>query len=124
SFYHDMNGLLAARQYRPNATIIVLNNDGGGIFSFLPQRGYPEYFEKYFATPHGMTFQAAASLYGLNYSKPASWEEFRNALSSNAASTRTDIVEVQTNRDRNVELHHHIWSAVEETAQEALPRRA
>ena len=51
SFYHDMNGLLAARRYGLNATIIVVNNDGGGIFSFLPQAAYPEVFEEYFGTP-------------------------------------------------------------------------
>ncbi|MBI2358725.1 MAG: 2-succinyl-5-enolpyruvyl-6-hydroxy-3-cyclohexene-1-carboxylic-acid synthase, partial [Deltaproteobacteria bacterium] len=54
SFYHDMNGLFAARKHGPAATIILVNNDGGGIFSFLPQRRYPEYFETYFGTPHGL----------------------------------------------------------------------
>jgi len=123
SFYHDMNGLLAAKRYGPNTTIIILNNNGGGIFSFLPQRDYPESFEKYFATPHDLTFQAAASLYDLHYTKPTSWKEFRNAVSLEKNRSATSIVEVQTNRERNVELHQRIWSAVEETAQEVLTRR-
>lgn len=123
SFYHDMNGLLAARQYQPNATVIVLNNNGGGIFSFLPQRGYPELFEKYFGTPHGLTFQAAAALYGLRYSKATSWEEFRGCVQRDPGSPGTTIVEVQTDRDRNLALHNRIWSAVEETAQQALTGR-
>jgi 2-succinyl-5-enolpyruvyl-6-hydroxy-3-cyclohexene-1-carboxylate synthase len=122
SFYHDMNGLLAAKQYRLHATIIVLNNNGGGIFSFLPQRDYPETFEKYFATPHGLTFQAPASLYDFNYTKVASWGQFHDALALDKDQPRT-IVEVQTNRERNLELHHQIWSAVEESTQEALTRR-
>jgi 2-succinyl-5-enolpyruvyl-6-hydroxy-3-cyclohexene-1-carboxylate synthase len=123
SFYHDMNGLLAAKRYRPNTTIIILNNNGGGIFSFLPQRDYPESFEKYFATPHGLTFQAAASLYDLHYTKPTSWKEFRDALALEKNQSATSIVEVQTNRERNLELHQRIWSAVEETTQEVLTRR-
>jgi 2-succinyl-5-enolpyruvyl-6-hydroxy-3-cyclohexene-1-carboxylate synthase len=123
SFYHDMNGLLAAKQYRLNTTIVVINNNGGGIFSFLPQRDYPETFEKYFATPHGLTFQAAASLYGLNYTKVASWRDFHDALVSDKNQSRTSIVEVQTNRERNLEQHNQIWSAVEESTQEALMRR-
>jgi len=123
SFYHDMNGLLAAKQYRPNTTVIVLNNNGGGIFSFLPQRDYPESFEKYFGTPHGLTFQAAASLYALNYSKPKSWEEFRADVTRDKDSSGTTIVEVQTNRDRNLELHRRIESDVEERAQETLTGR-
>jgi len=123
SFYHDMNGLFAAKQYRPNVTIIILNNDGGGIFSFLPQREFPDSFEKYFATPHGLTFQAAASLYGLTYSRPNSWESFRGCVARSIASSGTTLVEVQTNRDRNLELHRQIWSAVDATAQETLARR-
>ncbi len=123
SFYHDMNGLLAARQYNLNATIVLANNNGGGIFSFLPQREYTESFEKYFATPHGLTFHAAASLYGLTYSKPASWEEFHTAVSASIGSSGTTIVEMQTNRDRNVELHRRIWSAVAEAAESTLTER-
>ncbi len=121
SFYHDMNGLLAAKQYRPNATIIILNNNGGGIFSFLPQRGYPESFEKYFGTPHGLTFQAVASLYGLNYSTATSWDGFRDLAT--AIGSGTNIVEVQTNRDRNLELHRQICSAVEQTVRDVITGR-
>jgi 2-succinyl-5-enolpyruvyl-6-hydroxy-3-cyclohexene-1-carboxylate synthase len=120
SFYHDMNGLLAAKLYNLNATIVLVNNNGGGIFSFLPQREYQESFEKYFATPHGLTFQAAASLYGLTYSKAASWKEFRTAVSQNMNRSGAAIVEMQTNRDRNVELHRHIWSAGGEAAERKL----
>ena len=122
SFYHDMNGLLAAKRYRPNATIIVLNNDGGGIFSFLPQHDYPETFEKYFATPHGLTFQSAASLYGLGYSTVTTWEGFRSNITTQN-SQGSNIVEVQTNRERNLELHHQIWSAVEARTQDILTGR-
>ncbi|MGZ3583099.1 MAG: 2-succinyl-5-enolpyruvyl-6-hydroxy-3-cyclohexene-1-carboxylic-acid synthase, partial [Ktedonobacterales bacterium] len=45
SFYHDLNGLLAARLHQLNLTVVLVNNDGGGIFSFLPQAAYPEHFE-------------------------------------------------------------------------------
>ena len=120
SFYHDMNGLLAAKRYGLNVTIILLNNNGGGIFSFLPQREYPESFEKYFATPHNLTFQATASLYGLTYSKAESWQEFRNGVSSTMKRSGTAIVEIQTERERNVELHRHVWSAVTEACESKL----
>jgi 2-succinyl-5-enolpyruvyl-6-hydroxy-3-cyclohexene-1-carboxylate synthase len=123
SFYHDMNGLLAAKQYNLNATIVLANNNGGGIFSFLPQLEYKESFEKYFATPHGLTFHAAASLYGLTYSKAVSWEEFHTAVSQSVGSSGTAIVEMQTNRDRNVELHRRIWSTVTEAAENTLTER-
>ena len=123
SFYQDMNGLLAAKKYGLNATIVLVNNDGGGIFSFLAQREYKDYFEEYFATPHGLTFRAAASLYGLTYSTASSWEEFHTAVLRNMGSTGTGIVELQSNRDRNVELHRRIWSLATEAAEGTLTER-
>jgi 2-succinyl-5-enolpyruvyl-6-hydroxy-3-cyclohexene-1-carboxylate synthase len=123
SFYHDMNGLLAAKQYQINATIIVVNNNGGGIFSFLPQRRYQETFETYFGTPHGLTFQATAALYTLGYSKIASWSEFRNAVQQNIERSATAIVEVPTDREENVELHSRTWSAVVEAAESIVVER-
>jgi 2-succinyl-5-enolpyruvyl-6-hydroxy-3-cyclohexene-1-carboxylate synthase len=56
SFYHDLNGLLAAKLHQLNITIILINNDGGGIFSFLPQAGLPRHFETLFGTPIGLDF--------------------------------------------------------------------
>ena len=112
SLYHDMNGLLAARRYGLDATIIVVNNDGGGIFSFLPQAGYPETFEEYFGTPHGLEFGPAAQLYGLSYTKVISWEGFRSAVSASLSAGGTAIVEVPGDRRRNVELHKQVSRAV------------
>jgi len=112
SFYHDMNGLMAARLHHLNATIILVNNDGGGIFSFLPPREHPEFFEKCFGTPHGLTFGAAASLYGLGYSRVNSWKDFNSAVSASINSPGTAIVEVPSERERNAQLHSGVWSAV------------
>jgi len=120
SFYHDMNGLLSAQKFKPNATIIVLNNNGGGIFSFLPQHNHPEYFETYFATPHNLTFEAAATLYRLHYTKVRSWDEFRKTISQNITIPGTKIVELNTERERNIELHHQISSAVTVAADKVI----
>ena len=112
SFYHDMNGLMAARRHELDATIVVVNNDGGGIFSFLPQAGYPEHFEELFGTPHGLEFGAAAQLYGLSYAKVGSWEEFRSAVSGSLTKPGTAIIEVPGDRARNVDLHRRVNDAV------------
>jgi 2-succinyl-5-enolpyruvyl-6-hydroxy-3-cyclohexene-1-carboxylate synthase len=114
SFYHDLNGLLAAKQHRLNATIIVLNNDGGGIFSFLPQSGYPDNFEELFGTPHGLDFEHAAKLYGANWQRVQNWNEFRAALQNATGSNGLNIIEVPTNRAHNVTQHREIWKAVSE----------
>jgi 2-succinyl-5-enolpyruvyl-6-hydroxy-3-cyclohexene-1-carboxylate synthase len=112
SFYHDMNGLLAAKRFGIDATIVVINNDGGGIFNFLPQAQH-EHFEQYFGTPHGLTYAHAAAQYGLPYAKVASWSEFREAVKGSFGQRGTSIVEVPApDRRTNVELHQQIAKAV------------
>ncbi|MBI2166362.1 MAG: 2-succinyl-5-enolpyruvyl-6-hydroxy-3-cyclohexene-1-carboxylic-acid synthase [Chloroflexi bacterium] len=117
SFYHDMNGLLAAKSHSLDATIIVLNNNGGGIFSFLPQASYPDVFEPYFGTPHGLTFRAAAELYGLGYAKAEDWLQFREAVAQSLAGAGTTIIEVPCDRALNVDLHRRVWHAVAAAAK-------
>jgi 2-succinyl-5-enolpyruvyl-6-hydroxy-3-cyclohexene-1-carboxylate synthase len=112
SFYHDSNGLLAAMQHHLNLTIILLNNDGGGIFSFLPQAGDPEHFETLFGTPHGLDFRPLAQMYGARYQRVDGWETFRAAVQRGIASGGLHIVEVPTERARNVTLHREIWQVV------------
>ncbi len=62
---HDIGGLLAARRHGLSLTIVLINNDGGGIFHFLPVAGETDAFEEHVATPHGLDFAHAAELYGL-----------------------------------------------------------
>ncbi|MFQ5872391.1 MAG: thiamine pyrophosphate-dependent enzyme, partial [Dehalococcoidia bacterium] len=112
SLYHDMNGLLAAKRHNLRATIIVLNNNGGGIFSFLPQAEHSDVFEEYFGTPHGLEFRSAAEMYGLSYAKVSSWGELREAFLRSSSSPGTTIIEVPGDRARNVELHRRVWASV------------
>src|SRR3546814_10022318 len=67
AFLHDSNGLLGLAGRDVDLTIVVLDNDGGGIFSFLPQRTQlpPERFEHLFGTPHGLNLVALARAYGV-----------------------------------------------------------
>lgn len=112
SFYHDSNGLLAARQYNLNATIILLNNNGGGIFSFLPQAQDREHFEQLFGTPHGLDFRPLAEMYGAHYQCVADWQGFRAAVQESMVDGGLHIIEVVTERERNVALHRACWPAV------------
>ncbi|MEA2584083.1 MAG: 2-succinyl-5-enolpyruvyl-6-hydroxy-3-cyclohexene-carboxylate synthase [Thermomicrobiales bacterium] len=114
SFYHDLNGLLAAKKYGLRATIIVLNNDGGGIFSFLPQATTTEQdtFEELFGTPIGLDVESAAALYGATFARPATWTAFREAVAAGLAGDGLTVVEVVTDRGRNVAQHRAVWAAV------------
>jgi 2-succinyl-5-enolpyruvyl-6-hydroxy-3-cyclohexene-1-carboxylate synthase len=122
SFYHDMNGLLAARAFGLKATIIVINNNGGGIFSFLPQAAYDDVFERYFATPHGLTFKAAADLYGLEYCLAADCSTFGGAVKKSLSGKGTMLIEVPGDRQMNVKQHRQIQLAVK-TAIREVPGR-
>jgi 2-succinyl-6-hydroxy-2,4-cyclohexadiene-1-carboxylate synthase len=112
ALYHDMNGLMAARLHSLDATIVVLNNDGGGIFSFLPQATQANHFEELFGTPHGLTFGPVAELYGAEYHEALDSDGLRRAVTASIVGTGLHIVELRSDRARNVELHRDAWAAV------------
>ena len=111
SFLHDLTGLLMAKHPEINATIVVLNNDGGGIFSFLPQAKYGDHFEEVYGTPHGLTFESVAELYGLGYTRIEGWDEFGEAVGRGVGTRGTSIIEAPGSRERNVVLHREAASA-------------
>ncbi|MFX3617009.1 MAG: 2-succinyl-5-enolpyruvyl-6-hydroxy-3-cyclohexene-1-carboxylic-acid synthase [Sporolactobacillus sp.] len=108
SFFHDMNGLLAARHLKANLTIILINNDGGGIFSFLPQAADAKHFESLFGTPHGLNFSHSAGLYGAFYRNPATRDDLVDALSEASMQEGLSIIEISTKRAENVQAQHEI----------------
>ncbi len=112
SFLHDLNGLLAARLHRLNLVIVLINNDGGGIFSFLPQAAHPEHFEQLFGTPTGIEFGAAVAMYGGHYQQVEDWENFRKAVQEGMISGGLHVVEVVTERASNVGMHRSLWRTV------------
>jgi len=119
---HDIGGLLAARRLSLGLTIVLLNNDGGGIFHFLPVAGESDAFEQHVATPTGLEFRHAAALYGCGYERPATVDALRSAIErSLRGDPATTIIEVGTDRARNLELHRAIAAAVSRPAREALP---
>lgn len=114
SFLHDLGGLLAARRFNLALTIVVLNNNGGGIFSFLPQRSQldSQIFELLFGTPADINIAEASALFGGQYHAPSSWESFRSAVIGGLTGTGLTIIEVKTERERNLELHRDIAAEV------------
>jgi 2-succinyl-5-enolpyruvyl-6-hydroxy-3-cyclohexene-1-carboxylate synthase len=110
---HDIGGLLAARRLGLGVVIVVLNNDGGGIFHFLPVAGQEDAFEEHIATPHGLDFADAARLYGTEYVRARGVEELEAAVSRALGADRTTIIEVRTDRRQNVALHRKVAAAVQ-----------
>jgi 2-succinyl-5-enolpyruvyl-6-hydroxy-3-cyclohexene-1-carboxylate synthase len=135
---YDIGGLLAATRLGLKLTIVLLDNGGGGIFDFLPVSGtsmalLPDaraaevhagdvagatekaesIYMRHIATPTGLDFAHAAALYGLGHRRVASAAELRGALEDSlSGDARSTIIQVQSDRTRNVELHRDVWRAV------------
>ena len=100
SLLHDANGfLLDAATERLDATIVVVNNDGGGIFSFLPQARYPGVFERLFATPHGRDLATLAAFHGLAHERIDQPEALAERVRRPVPGLR--LLEVRTDRRDN-----------------------
>ena len=101
----------AARRLGLNLTIVLLDNDGRGISHFLPVAGQRGAFEEHVATPHGLDFETAASLYGCRHELPGSVEELRLAIDAALGADHTTIIEVRTDREQNLALHRRVAAA-------------
>jgi 2-succinyl-5-enolpyruvyl-6-hydroxy-3-cyclohexene-1-carboxylate synthase len=117
AFAHDIGGLLAASRLGLKLTIVLLDNAGGGIFDFLPlarsaSARVGDIYTTHIATPTGLDFARAAALYGLGHEHVEDLPGLRLALERALAGPSSAIVEVSTDRDANVELHHRVWDAV------------
>ena len=118
SFLHDLNALVAARMHGLSATIVLIENDGGGIFSFLPQAtaavpgsGLPEHFEELFGTPHGIDVGPIVTALGGEY-RPVGPGDLRHALTESIGRTGVRVLGFRTDRGRNVELHRQAAAVV------------
>ena len=106
AFLYDLNSMAMLHDLERSMVIIVVNNNGGGIFSFLPVSQSHKDFEKYFGTPHHLTFSAAADIFNLDYARPQTAEEFLKAYNAALKSRVTTIIEITTDRAYNLETHY------------------
>ncbi|MDY7231615.1 2-succinyl-5-enolpyruvyl-6-hydroxy-3-cyclohexene-1-carboxylic-acid synthase [Hyalangium rubrum] len=106
---HDVGGLLTAHRHRVPLTVVVVNNDGGGIFSFLPIAKATEHFEQLFGTPHGVDLSHVATLYGARFHRPETPAALRTAVQAGLEGG-LHLIEVRTERTDNVELHRELFA--------------
>ncbi|TMA17640.1 MAG: 2-succinyl-5-enolpyruvyl-6-hydroxy-3-cyclohexene-1-carboxylic-acid synthase [Deltaproteobacteria bacterium] len=106
---HDLGGLVAAARLGAELTLVVVDNDGGGIFSFLPIASQTPRFEELFGTPHGLDLARAAALAGARLHSPRTLPELRAALRETGG---LHFVHVRSDRARNVERHRALEAAV------------
>jgi 2-succinyl-5-enolpyruvyl-6-hydroxy-3-cyclohexene-1-carboxylate synthase len=103
-----------------NINIILINNNGGGIFSFLPQAKEPKHFETLFGTPTDLNFEHAARLYDGRYTKVQNWDDFHSAVSKALEWKGLNVVEVPTDRNLNVQAHRKMWNQVSQEISDCL----
>jgi 2-succinyl-5-enolpyruvyl-6-hydroxy-3-cyclohexene-1-carboxylate synthase len=107
---HDIGGLLAARRAGAELTIVCANNEGGGIFDFLPLAGAadPGLYAEHILTPSGVELERVADLAGMPYTLASTAAEIAGA------AAQPGLVELRTDRGRNVELHRELFARVAE----------
>jgi 2-succinyl-5-enolpyruvyl-6-hydroxy-3-cyclohexene-1-carboxylate synthase len=121
SFLHDATAIGTALQLGIPLAIVLVDNDGGGIFSFLPQAqpaaavagtGLPEHYEALFGTPHGTDLAAVIRAFGAGY-READAHDLDEAVAWALANPGVNVVHVRTDRARNLELHRHVAAVVQ-----------
>ena len=122
AFLHDSNALLALGARGVDLTIVVVDNDGGGIFSFLPQGTQlaPDRFEQLFGTPHGVDLPALVAAHGIECAVLATQAEVGPAVAGAAGRPGTRVLVVRTDRAANVAVHDELHAAVAQAVTDAL----
>ncbi|KUO59872.1 MAG: 2-succinyl-5-enolpyruvyl-6-hydroxy-3-cyclohexene-1-carboxylate synthase [Gracilibacter sp. BRH_c7a] len=104
AFYHDLNGLLVGKTHNLNLVIILLNNDGGGIFKYLPQSD-DKHFDYLFLTPHGMNFAGLETIYGVTYFNPQNYDAFEHDFKEALTFEGIKLIEVTIDLKLSKALH-------------------
>ncbi len=98
---HDTNGFLIRNKFIGHLTIILINNNGGGIFEMLPIAKFNPPFEEFFATPQDIDFSQLCATYNVEHELINSWEELQDNLKQ-LPKTGIRVLEIRTNRKRDV----------------------
>jgi 2-succinyl-5-enolpyruvyl-6-hydroxy-3-cyclohexene-1-carboxylate synthase len=122
AFLHDSNGLLGAADRAVDLVCVVVDNDGGGIFSFLPQARHLEAarFESLFGTPHGLDLVALASAYGADARTAGVGDDLAAEVAKAVAAGGVHVLVVPTDRAANVDVHRRLDDAVAAAVTAAL----
>ncbi len=124
TFYHDMNGLFAVKNLDlTNVTIVLMNNNGGGIFNRLPINQFDPPFTDLFLMPHNLRFEHAARLYELDFASTDNRAEFRRLLGESIGSGKPRIIEVRTDIRHDEQRRREVIAAVREKLNAKTQRR-
>ncbi|HDZ11226.1 MAG TPA: 2-succinyl-5-enolpyruvyl-6-hydroxy-3-cyclohexene-1-carboxylic-acid synthase [Bacteroidetes bacterium] len=112
AFLHDLNALSTLRFISQPVLIVLINNQGGGIFSFLPIAEFKDVFEEYFAAPHPFTFEKVSEMFGIDYYSPKNPEAFSQIYDKARGSQKHALIEIRTAREANVQRHQDLQKLI------------
>ncbi len=115
---HDTNGWLSSSHLQGHLTIILINNNGGGIFELLPIAKFEPPFEKFFATPQTINFAALCHTYGASYEQITSWEQLKNRVNA-LPKEGIRLLELQTNRKTDTQWRSQLLATASQSAHRA-----
>lgn len=122
SFLYDMNSLALLKSLSLPLIIVVVNNDGGGIFSFLPISKFQDVFEPYFGVSHQLDFKHIAKTFGIDYYHPQTTDAFLASYQTAINNQRHAVMEVTTDRDKNYAMHQALhYKIVLELQKQEMP---
>lgn len=113
TFFHDLNGLVLSQMYKLPLTVLLINNNGGGIFSFLPQVDLPRHFELLFGTPLDIDFKHAVEMYKGEYKRIESWQGLDKLFKESNFKEGLRVWEIRTNREKNLLEHRQMTEKIQ-----------
>ena len=123
ALYHDMNGLLALERCGVDATIVLIDNDGGGIFHKLPIEEFEPPFTEQFRTPHGLDFSAVEGLYDLDFDRYENRERFLDAFERSVGSEGTELLTVEFDSEASHRYREEIQAEIRAEVRDGVERR-
>ena len=93
--------------------LVVINNDGGGIFSYLSIQNHADIFESFFATPHGLDFEHPAGMFGIQYHAPGDLNQFSDVYLTALDHNGATLIEVKTGRKETKAFGDRLLEEVE-----------
>ncbi|NQV50115.1 MAG: 2-succinyl-5-enolpyruvyl-6-hydroxy-3-cyclohexene-1-carboxylic-acid synthase [Candidatus Marinimicrobia bacterium] len=115
AFLHDLNSLGLIKQSAHPIIVVLINNEGGGIFNFLPITAEIDIFEPFFGTPHDLSFEKAAELFSLNYFQPNTMSELNQNYLQAQNNSESTIIEIRTDRSENYALHQKLFDIIRDS---------
>jgi len=116
SLLHDATALITANRLGLDLTLVVINNDGGGIFHFLPQADYPDYFDELLVVPHGQDIAAIVEGIGGNHRRVEQRDELTDAVATPPKGLQ--VIEIVTDRQENHDLHTRLFDEAKKNLME------